>query len=52
MSQQTRTKNWHNIHPDFRGKNNHLKAFGSDYVISDIDDGIDWSLKKCFLNHI
>ena len=46
LAPQTKAKNWNYIHPDFRGKNNHLKSCGSDYVISDIDEAIDWTLKK------
>lgn len=44
MAQQTQDKNWNFIFPDIRGANNHPKACGSDYVISDIDQTIDWAI--------
>jgi predicted peptidase len=31
--------------PNFRGVNNHLKACCSEFVISDIDEAIDWALQ-------
>ena len=40
------TKNYHYIFPDFRGVNNHPKACCSEFVISDIDESIDWALKN------
>jgi predicted peptidase len=46
MAQQTHTKNWNFIFPDFRGVNNQPKTCCSDYVIADIDEAIDWALKN------
>ena len=45
LADQAHTKNWNYILPNFRGVNNHLKACCSQYVISDIDEAIDWALK-------
>jgi predicted peptidase len=39
-------KNYNYIFPDFRGVNNHPKACCSEFVISDIDECIDWALKN------
>lgn len=36
---------WNYIRPDFRGPNNNPEAGGSDLVISDIDDAIDYAIK-------
>jgi hypothetical protein len=46
LAPQTREKNWNFMHPDFRGPNNHRKACGSDYVIRDIDEAIDWAIQN------
>lgn len=40
------SKNYNYIFPNFRGVNNHIKACCSDYVISDIDQAIDWAIKN------
>ena len=40
------SKNLNYIFPNFRGANNHVKACCSDYVISDIDEAIDWAIKN------
>lgn len=45
MAKETRSKNWNFIFPDIRGANNHPKACGSEYVISDIDEVISWAVK-------
>ena len=45
LAEQALSKNWNYILPNFRGVNNHLKACCSEFVISDIDDAIDWALK-------
>jgi predicted peptidase len=39
------SKNFNYIFPNFRGVNNHIKACCSNYVISDIDEAIDWAIK-------
>lgn len=46
LAPQAKELDWNYVHPDFRGANKHIKACGSDYVISDIDDVIDWALKN------
>jgi dipeptidyl aminopeptidase/acylaminoacyl peptidase len=43
LREQAKAKNWHYLFPNFRGPNNHPKACGSEYVISDIDKVIDWA---------
>lgn len=39
-------KNYHYIHPHFRGPNRTFKACGSEYAIQDIDDAISYCLEK------
>lgn len=41
-----KNKDYNYVFPNFRGVNNHPKACCSDYVISDIDEAIDWALKN------
>lgn len=43
-------KNYNYIFPNFRGVNNHAKACCSEFVINDIDEAIDWALKKMNVN--
>lgn len=45
MAEQAKSKDWNYIFPDVRGPNNHMKACGSDYVISDIDQVIEWAVE-------
>ena len=45
LAEQAYIKNWNYILPNFRGVNNHLKACCSEFVISDIDEAIDWALQ-------
>ncbi len=45
LDAEASSKNFNYIFPDFRGVNNHIKACCSDYVISDIDEAIDWAIK-------
>lgn len=42
----TRAKelDWNYIQPDFRGVNNHEKSCGSPFVVSDIDDSIQYAI--------
>lgn len=40
------SKNYNYLFPNFRGVNNHIKACCSNYVISDIDEAIDWAIKN------
>lgn len=46
LADQAHAKGWNYIFPNFRGVNNHPKACCSDFVISDIDEAIDWALKN------
>jgi len=46
LAPQAKDRNWNYIHPDFRGANKHIKACGSQYVIADIDEAIDWAIKN------
>jgi pimeloyl-ACP methyl ester carboxylesterase len=46
LAEQAHKKGWNWIFPNFRGVNNHIKACCSDFVISDIDQTIDWALKN------
>ena len=46
LAAQAKIRNWNYIHPDARGPNSNTKACGSDFVISDIDEAIDWALKN------
>jgi len=39
-------RGWNYIHPDFRGPNNRPEACGSDLVISDIGDAINYALRN------
>lgn len=39
-------KDYHYIHPNFRGSNNKPIATGSKYVIGDIEDAISWACKN------
>lgn len=43
-------KNYNYVFPNFRGVNNHPKACCSEFVISDIDECIDWALKSMNVN--
>jgi predicted alpha/beta-fold hydrolase len=47
IATQVHAKNWNFIFPNFRGVNNQPKACCSEFVISDIDEAIDWALKTC-----
>lgn len=46
LADQSKAKGWNYILPNFRGVNNHIKACCSEYVISDIDEAIDWAIKN------
>lgn len=39
-------RDWNYIHPDFRGPNNHPEACGSELVVSDIQDAIEFVIKN------
>lgn len=40
------SNNYNYLFPNFRGVNNHIRACCSNYVISDIDEAIDWAIKN------
>ncbi|MDP1817393.1 MAG: alpha/beta fold hydrolase [Leadbetterella sp.] len=44
LDSAAKSKNWNYIFPNFRGVNNHPKACCSEFVLSDIDEAIDWAL--------
>lgn len=39
-------RGWNYIHPDFRGPNNSPEACGSDLVVSDLQDAIEYALRN------
>ncbi len=43
-------RGWNYIHPDFRGPNNRPEAGGSDLVIADIGDAINYALRNSDAN--
>lgn len=43
---EAQSKNYNYIFPNFRGVNNHIKACCSQFVLSDIDEAIDWAIKN------
>ncbi len=45
-SQLCREKNWHLIHPDFRGPNWNPEACGSSLVVSDLEDAVEYMRKN------
>jgi len=47
---QVLTYGWNYIHPDFRGANNTPDACGSEKVIQDIDDAIEYALQNANVN--
>ena len=46
IAHEITARDWNYIHPDFRGTNNKPEAMGSPLVISDIEDAIEFALKK------
>jgi hypothetical protein len=46
LANEAKTRNWNYIHPDFRGPNERPEAGGSDLVINDLDDAIDWAIRR------
>lgn len=39
-------RDWNYIHPDFRGPNRTFDSMGSQFVLSDIEDAIEFALKN------
>lgn len=50
LAVNTRAKGWNYIHPDFRGPNNHPGSCGSELVIADIDQAIQWAIDNFPVN--
>ncbi len=46
LSYQVAELDWNYIHPDFRGANNKPSAMGSEAVIKDIDDAIQFAIRN------
>jgi predicted peptidase len=46
LREQAIAKNWNYVFPNFRGPNTHPKACCSEYVITDIDEVIDWAFRQ------
>jgi lysophospholipase L1-like esterase/pimeloyl-ACP methyl ester carboxylesterase len=46
LTKEILARNWNYIHPDFRGPNHRPEATGSDLVISDISDAINYALEN------
>ena len=50
LAERAKKKGWNYIHPNFRGPNNHPEACGSELVVADIDQAIDWALENLLVN--
>ena len=46
LAEKILERNWNYLHPNFRGPNNTPEACGSPFVISDIEDAIDFAIKN------
>jgi lysophospholipase L1-like esterase/pimeloyl-ACP methyl ester carboxylesterase len=46
LAKEILLRDWNYIHPDFRGPNNKPEACGSDLVIADLEDAIQFALKN------
>ena len=46
LAPEAKNQDWNYIFPNFRGVNNHAKACCSEFVITDVDEAIDWALKN------
>lgn len=46
LAEEMILRGWNYIHPDFRGPNNRPEAGGSDLVIADIEDAINYALRN------
>jgi pimeloyl-ACP methyl ester carboxylesterase len=44
-------RNWHLIHPDFRGPNKRPEACGSKAAMNDIIDAVKWSQNEFHIDH-
>jgi len=50
LAEEIIKRGWNYIHPDFRGPNTRPEAGGSDLVISDIEDAINYALRNSDAN--
>lgn len=50
LAEEIIRRGWNYIHPDFRGPNTRPEAGGSDLVISDIEDAINYALRNADAN--
>ncbi|MCB0841461.1 MAG: prolyl oligopeptidase family serine peptidase, partial [Bacteroidetes bacterium] len=50
LAQMCIEKNYHYIHPNFRGQNNRPEACGSELAIQDIDDAIAYALENAYVD--
>lgn len=46
LAKEVQLHDWNYIHPDFRGKNNRPEACGSDLVIRDLEDAIQFAIQN------
>lgn len=46
LAKEILLRDWNYIHPDFRGQNNKPDACGSELVLSDIEDAIQYAVKN------
>ncbi|HNX54732.1 MAG TPA: GDSL-type esterase/lipase family protein [Prolixibacteraceae bacterium] len=46
LAREILARDWNYIHPDFRGANKTFESMGSNLVVSDIDDAIQFALKN------
>lgn len=50
LAAETALQDWNYIHPDFRGANNNPEACGSAYVVSDLEDAIQYAVNNMNLD--
>ncbi len=46
LAKEVQLHDWNYIHPDFRGRNNRPEACGSELVVTDIQDAIEFAVKN------
>lgn len=46
LAREILARDWNYIHPDFRGANKTIESMGSNLVVSDIEDAIQFALKN------
>jgi len=50
LAEEILLRDWNYIHPDFRGPNNQPEACGSEQVISDIEDAIQFAIEHAHID--